>query len=106
MKMNKEDQAWDQKLKEKFESFNHPTRVEWSQVHSRLAKKKRVIQLKRWLMRVAAIFVGIFIAYSVMIGFQSTSWEYTPVASISNLDQGSTESFSASELHHIYSTKD
>lgn len=101
--MKDQNTEWDRKLRDRLENQDHPTTVNWGQVEDRIVKLRKRNRIVVWTRRVAASLLVIIAGYVAFILTSEPSWEYTPVASVTSLDDTESGFFSASELHYIYS---
>ncbi len=103
--MERNHKEWDKTLKRKMGTDYHPTQLDWSQVEERLPVRKARIRKVGWILKVAAIIVAAVASYSLLDWYSEPSWEYSPVASVHNLENSESSFFSAEELHQIYIPK-
>jgi len=100
--MDQDHKKWDAVLRQKIGVSGISTDIEWQDVENRLSEVEKKGRNKSILLRIAAVVVVVFGAYSLYTWNATPSWEYMPVASVESLDNTSTTFFSASELHGIY----
>ena len=100
--MDQDHEKWDAVLRQKIGVSGVSTDIEWQEVENRLFKVKKKGRNKSILLRIAAVIVVVFGAYTLYTWKATPSWEYASVASVESLDNTSTTFFSASELHGIY----